>query len=769
MGNRLYILLFSLLILLCAGFYLQQKTSNAQGTANTLILQVVADTFISRKSPTQNFGAAELLEIDRFDADTSLDHKVPLLRFNLNDSRLQNMQIVSAKLTFFTNKTDTLHKTIRLVKDTGWKEDQLTYKEYVVPEAPLMLQSLKYSVVAAFVPSTKENSVDVTEGVKDLVGNSIVFAFENDRGGAPAIYSKENKSGIAPATLVLQIEPKPVESVAIKSYSCPLVPIDKQSSSPDQNPMSGLYRWSNLFYNPNGSDIYDAYARYTWDQIEKSDGVYDFSAIENDITKFFGTEKNAGKKYAFRVRAMRTSGNDLPVFMKTSPYIKKCTVNGVDEDVPNWDDPAYIVKTQKLITAIANKYDGDQRIAWMDMGAYGRWGEWHMSGYTGCKATVETEQSFINMYLNAFKKTQLQISGTEQEMAAYALAQTRDNPARLNIRKDCVGFDDLYCSYSLFNSLDLLNELKDRWKYAPFTSEFGNPASADNPQSFWYGQAEASALHIALLGNGNTFKWADISPAGQEAFTKIDQLLGYSYVLNDVSVTGPIVPGATVTVQTSWSNYGSTPTYEPWTVTLLLVDSSGKAVLQQPLKADLRTVLPTYNRIIEKNIPVIKNDSVVIPSNVSAGEYTPYITVTDARMLSSTDPNVNDLTKNNPRKPMQLAGNTKKDSGYELCKMIVQSAGQPTVVQTQAPVPSSTPIASTVTTMVSSSPTTIPCPLKSKGDADCDGKVSLTDLEIWTREFLGERKTSQANFDGSKQLPPVTLQDLQIWQDTYLK
>lgn len=89
----------------------------------------------------------------------------------------------------------------------------------------------------------------------------------------------------------------------------------------------------------------------------------------------------------------------------------------------------------------------------------------------------------------------------------------------------------------------------------------------------------------------------------------------------------------------------------------------------------------------------------------------------------------------------------------------------------------------------SGSPTTVPttvlpssgasptgtCPRKPQGDANCDTKVNLQDLEIWTREYLEEVTTTLADFNGggtcknkSGGNKKVCLDDLQIWTTTYL-
>lgn len=76
------------------------------------------------------------------------------------------------------------------------------------------------------------------------------------------------------------------------------------------------------------------------------------------------------------------------------------------------------------------------------------------------------------------------------------------------------------------------------------------------------------------------------------------------------------------------------------------------------------------------------------------------------------------------------------------------------------------------------SPTLIPsvtgvveCPLKSQGDANCDGKINTDDFNIWRDEFLnpytGEAAPPplRADFNG---VGNVTTDDFNIWRDGFL-
>ena len=46
---------------------------------------------------------------------------------------------------------------------------------------------------------------------------------------------------------------------------------------------------------------------------------------------------------------------------------------------PVWDDSIYIWAAKEFAKALAEKYDGDPRIEYIDIRTFGEWGEWHTS------------------------------------------------------------------------------------------------------------------------------------------------------------------------------------------------------------------------------------------------------------------------------------------------------------------------------------------------------------------------------------------------------
>ena len=85
------------------------------------------------------------------------------------------------------------------------------------------------------------------------------------------------------------------------------------------------------------------------------------------------------------------------------------------------------------------------------------------------------------------------------------------------------------------------------------------------------------------------------------------------------------------------------------------------------------------------------------------------------------------------------------------------------IINPTAATPTPTPSTSVPTITPTSPPS---CSLKATGDADCSGKVDLTDFEIWRKEFTGSLNTKTADFNMTS---TVDLADFEIWRKTFMK
>jgi len=168
-----------------------------------------------------------------------------------------------------------------------------------------------------------------------------------------------------------------------------------------------------------------------------------------------------------------------------------------------------------------------------------------------------------------------------------------------------------------------------------------------------------------------------------------------------------------------------------------IVENNGAGALANSSKFDF------VNNILAKNLLKSTLSGTVISNNLVFSE--PDITVTNAVNTIKADPQfLNPGTDNyhisnsSPAKGAgtQISGNFRDIDGDGIQL-------QPDIGSDQftTPTQAATPVA------ISTIP--LACPYKSQGDADCDGRNSLIDLEMWRSEFLEESTTEKADFNGT--------------------
>ncbi len=96
----------------------------------------------------------------------------------------------------------------------------------------------------------------------------------------------------------------------------------------------------------------------------------------------------------------------------------------VELDLPKWDDPIYLQACKDFASALAERYDGDPRVEFIDISTFGNWGEWHTSTFNGnAMPSVEIQKDMIKYYSEVFDKTWLCLtSGAYGEVYDYALS-----------------------------------------------------------------------------------------------------------------------------------------------------------------------------------------------------------------------------------------------------------------------------------------------------------------------------------------------------------
>lgn len=418
-----------------------------------------------------------------------------------------------------------------------------------------------------------------------------------------------------------------------------------QLSAPDLiNPLRGLYRWRDQEYAPQPQPAFDAYQRYNWRLLEPKRGNYDFSAIDNDIAQ----AASEGRKYAFRVRAM-VQGIALAVpdyLVDNRGWRGDTDADGVpDTYVPDWNDPRFLERVESLTAALGQRYNGDPRIAWVDVGIYGNWGEWHMwpflDAYPRPNGTQEpstaSKQRIIDAMADAFSSSQLIMGSEDPEALVYAL-QTYP---RMGWRRDSLGdahFTDGAGWARLRKNPAYWQLVTERWKTAPIVTEFISPNDQVDPSVYQLAGTQATEYHVSLVSNGNTFAWRRLSDDGRMAMLALGKAVGYRYELRQLTLPDLLSPGTSIAIRAEWRNVGNAPTYEPWQVVYQLRSiPDGNVMWEAPSKLDLRTVLPPISSETAElpeatALPeraYIQDDTVALPTTIIPGTYELALVVRD--------------------------------------------------------------------------------------------------------------------------------------------
>lgn len=136
---------------------------------------------------------------------------------------------------------------------------------------------------------------------------------------------------------------------------------------------------------------------------------------------------------------------------------------GTDKGLsPYYGDSILLNVIQNFIIEFGNKYDGDERIGYIQLGILGFWGEWHDSGNDFIPDDVPDQ--LVLWYSNAFTKTKLQIRNPRSTAITSKMGYHDDSFAFSTL--DGI-YNDNITSVFYFWSRIIANNNTEFYKYGP--------------------------------------------------------------------------------------------------------------------------------------------------------------------------------------------------------------------------------------------------------------------------------------------------------------
>ena len=349
-----------------------------------------------------------------------------------------------------------------------------------------------------------------------------------------------------------------------------------------------------------------AYFRWTWEELEPSEGQYNFGLVDSVIAE----AKAKGETLAFRIMSVFEGSTPQWVLDKG---VASVATGG--DTFPDHNNAVFLEYHERLVKAFGDRYAGKPEIDHVDIGSVGCWGEWNTACCGGdtlqlCNQYYPSEANervIADWYFQYFPDTPLvMLSGGPTEYAASKGAGWRG---------DCFG------DYGMFepdwNHMENVYEpivqnavAGNAWRTAPVQFEVCGVMQDWYDLGFNIDLILQKGLdwHMSVLN-------AKSSPVPSAWRPKVDEFLkkvGYRFVLRELSHNSEARPGEPMVLRSLWENKGVAPIYHPWPLAYRLRSGTGNVAATWVSPADLMSWLPGNREV---------TDTVTIPSGIPAATY----------------------------------------------------------------------------------------------------------------------------------------------------
>ncbi len=336
------------------------------------------------------------------------------------------------------------------------------------------------------------------------------------------------------------------------------------------------------------------YLRFDWGDVEKQEGVYDFSYLDSIM------EKWGARGYTFSLRVCTYEGT-AEINHATPAYVyqkgARCYLLEGGKIQPDFGDPIFLACLEKFKQAFGAKYNGDPRIECSDIGTIGTWSEGHTVEGDGRIYPLEVIRAHFDLHARYFPDTPV-LCNDDHIAGRFALGndQVQTVLDMAAARGFGVQDDSICCDY--YFQMNDYDTMRAPWAFERLSE---NAPCAIEMAHYTYIKPQYESYFRDGLTAMEAFKRAHATFAGFHGYPR--QWLENEYYLTEYCanrlgywyfVTGAVLPELTNTVynciELDVENRGWARAYHKFDLRLKLCGESG--CYEIPLDADNRTWLP---------------------------------------------------------------------------------------------------------------------------------------------------------------------------------
>ncbi len=251
-----------------------------------------------------------------------------------------------------------------------------------------------------------------------------------------------------------------------------------------------------------------------------------------------------------------------------------------DMNAYDYESEQFQERLSLMVHKMAMAWDNDPRIAYIEMGIFGQWGEQHTPA-----PSAEMQAFAADLFNSEFLNKKV--------MVRYHYLDLYQNNENIGIYWDEWGSNTQYDSWDQINLVET-EEFKDRWKKAVFGGEttfnqafdpslgggrfmtfgFNAPFTADD--AFTTGLPEVlkyiGLTHTNHVDMVMTPGYNSLNDKTRTGFDAAQNAMGYKMVISDVKYTRNIATERELEIELDITNQGASPFYYDWPVSFSLLD-----------------------------------------------------------------------------------------------------------------------------------------------------------------------------------------------------
>lgn len=270
---------------------------------------------------------------------------------------------------------------------------------------------------------------------------------------------------------------------------------------------------------------------------------------------------------------------------------------------PNYENAYFIDRHTKAVTALANYFNQDDFLAYVELGSLGFWGEWHARDEMGnsLMPSAQTCWDYVLPYTDMFRNARFLMRRSYVQAVDAGLGLYNDVLGDREQTQRWLGWTESGGSQdTAVDQLEIL-PYPAFWETAPVGGEL--TSQPDKQTLLGQGLSDlldqVEACHLTFIG--------PYTPDPKEdalAYEAILRRVGYRYYVSRLSTTFSFVDNA-LALTLDWENAGSAPLYWDWPVILKVFDSQENLVYWETLELELSQLAPGKVITTTTNIPYL--------------------------------------------------------------------------------------------------------------------------------------------------------------------